>query len=99
LCHSPSPTITTAATTDFLTIAIADNGMGMDTETQAQLFNPFFSTKPIGQGTGLGLPICYQIITATHNGTITIDSAPGQGSQVNLTLPMNLAPTDPTEES
>lgn len=99
LATVPTPdgviTVTTAATPDSLTITIADNGMGMDAETQAQLFNPFFSTKPIGQGTGLGLPICYQVITATHNGTITIDSEPGQGSQFKLTLPSNLTPIDP----
>lgn len=87
-------TITTEAATEVLTIAIEDNGMGMDTETEAQLFNPFFSTKPIGQGTGLGLPICYQVITATHGGSINVQSELGNGSKFIITLPTDLPPMD-----
>jgi two-component system NtrC family sensor kinase len=70
-------------------IAIADNGLGIPEAVQAKVFDPFFSTKPVGQGTGLGLSMCYQIIKK-HGGTIDLYSQPGQGTTVEITLPLKL---------
>ncbi|MEM8637867.1 MAG: ATP-binding protein [Cyanobacteria bacterium P01_G01_bin.54] len=69
-------------------IAIADNGRGMTPKIQAHSLDPFFTTKPVGQGTGLGLPICYQIIVEQHYGELSIESQPDLGTTVMLTLPV-----------
>jgi CheY-like chemotaxis protein len=67
-------------------IVISDNGAGMDEETLTHVFEPFYTTKPVGQGTGLGLAMCYGIIRQ-HHGVIWIESAPGRGTTVNILLP------------
>ena len=72
---------------EWARIEVEDNGPGMDEEIQRRLFEPFFTTKPIGVGTGLGLSVSYYIITEQHNGTITVDSAPGKGSKFVIRLP------------
>jgi two-component system, cell cycle sensor histidine kinase and response regulator CckA len=71
---------------DYVEIVIADTGVGMDAETLTHVFEPFYTTKPVGQGTGLGLAMCYGIIRQ-HHGVIWIDSAPGRGSVVHMLLP------------
>ena len=68
-------------------VAITDNGPGMSEEIRHQLFNPFFTTKPVGSGTGLGLTITEQIVKK-HNGQVIIDSAEGQGTMVILRIPV-----------
>jgi PAS domain S-box-containing protein len=69
-------------------IWIADNGTGIDLEVQRKIFDPFFTTKPVGQGTGLGLSISYQIVVEKHGGQLQCISAPGQGTEFLITLPM-----------
>ena len=71
-----------------ITIAISDNGPGMDKVTHDRLFNPFFTTKPVGKGTGLGLSISYQIVTEKHRGRITCNSELGQGTTFTIALPL-----------
>ena len=71
---------------EYVEILISDNGTGMDEETLAHVFEPFYTTKPVGQGTGLGLAMCYGIIRQ-HHGVIWIDSSPGRGTTVNILLP------------
>jgi two-component system, NtrC family, sensor kinase len=66
--------------------AISDNGSGMSPQTLAKLFQPFFTTKPAGIGTGLGLHICKSIVEE-HHGTIAVKSAPGQGTTFTLAFP------------
>ncbi|MGB0561710.1 MAG: sensor histidine kinase [Spirulinaceae cyanobacterium] len=68
-------------------ISIADNGNGITPEIQTRILDPFFTTKPVGQGTGLGLPICYQIIVEQHYGDLSIESQPETGTTITLTLP------------
>ena len=81
-------TITTTHKTDFVTIAIKDNGPGMTEEVKNKLFEPFFTTKPVGEGTGLGLSIVYKIIDKI-DGKITVNSEPGKGTEFIITLPIN----------
>jgi CheY-like chemotaxis protein len=71
---------------DYVEIMVSDSGMGMDDETLAHVFEPFYTTKPVGQGTGLGLAMCYGIIRQ-HHGVIWIESALGRGTTVFILLP------------
>jgi two-component system, NtrC family, sensor kinase len=81
-------TITTKTEAEAVVIAIADNGRGMTEATQAKLFNAFFTTKPVGKGTGLGLSISRQIVVEKHGGKLDCISAPGQGTQFLITIPL-----------
>jgi two-component system cell cycle sensor histidine kinase/response regulator CckA len=67
-------------------IQISDSGAGISPEAQARLFQPFFTTKPVGSGTGLGLMLSRRILT-DHGGTISLTSTPGQGTVVRISLP------------
>lgn len=71
----------------FLTITVQDNGTGMDEEIRSQIFNPFFSTKGPGRGTGLGLSVVYNL-TTSHGGEISVESRSGQGSTFKLVFPL-----------
>ncbi|MEL6351357.1 MAG: response regulator [Cyanobacteria bacterium J06627_28] len=71
-------------------IWIADNGPGIPPEIQGQIFDPFFTTKEVGKGTGLGLAVSYQIITAQHGGHIKCYSVPGNGTKLMIALPVAL---------
>jgi PAS domain S-box-containing protein len=87
--YRPAITIGTAITAqNTVQITIQDNGPGIPDAVKARLFDPFFTTKPVGQGTGLGLSISYQIIVDKHQGTLTCDSVPGEGTTFTITLPM-----------
>ncbi|WP_198142988.1 PAS domain-containing sensor histidine kinase [Stigmatella aurantiaca] len=68
-------------------VRIRDTGRGMDAKTRARIFTPFFTTKPAGQGTGLGLTICDTIIRR-HQGRIEVQSEPGQGTTFTVRLPL-----------
>jgi PAS domain S-box-containing protein len=69
-------------------IRIKDNGSGMTERVKHMLFDPFFTTKPVGQGTGLGLSISYQIVVAEHGGQLECVSAPGQGTEFIIQIPV-----------
>ena len=71
----------------FVCLAVVDTGEGMDEHVRARLFEPFFTTKGRGRGTGLGLSVVYGIVLA-HQGWITVDSQPGQGSRFEIYLPV-----------
>ncbi len=79
--------ITTRHEGQQVVVSITDTGSGMTPETRAQLFTPFFTTKPPGKGTGLGLSISYSIISR-HKGDIEVRSEPGQGSTFTVRLPV-----------
>ncbi len=70
-------TLCTYAEPDYLCVEICDNGPGIPPEIQSRIFDAFFTTKPVGQGTGLGLHIVYNIIVLKHHGRITVESKPG----------------------
>jgi signal transduction histidine kinase len=68
-------------------VRISDNGTGISAEIKDKLFDPFFTTKAVGKGTGLGLAISYQIIEK-HHGSIEVISAPGEGTEFLIKLPI-----------
>ena len=68
--------------------ALQTKGPGIDAAMQARLFEPFFTTKPPGEGTGLGLSLAYDIVAESHGGTLTVESAPGEGTTFVVTLPV-----------
>lgn len=71
----------------FVRLMVSDTGIGMSEETLGKIFEPFFSTKPPSEGTGLGLSVVYGIVQS-HGGWISADSAPGEGSRLHVFLPM-----------
>ena len=77
---------TSVAESGDVVVEISDTGTGMSAETQRQLFTPFFTTKPQGEGTGLGLTIAHRIVT-NLGGSIRVDSVEGQGTSFFVTLP------------
>lgn len=72
----------------WVEIAIADNGIGMTDKVKQRIFDPFFTTKAIGKGTGMGMSICYQIITEKHGGKLTCFSTPGAGTEFVIQIPI-----------
>jgi signal transduction histidine kinase len=72
---------------DYALISVSDTGTGMDRDVLHQIFNPFYTTQEIGQGTGLGLPMSLGIVR-THDGFINVDSEPGKGTSVRMHLPV-----------
>jgi two-component system, NtrC family, sensor kinase len=68
-------------------IKIADNGIGMSESVKAKIFQPFFTTKPTGEGTGLGLSLAYDIVTKGHGGTLEVESTEGVGTEFIIRLP------------
>ncbi|MCP4131449.1 MAG: PAS domain S-box protein [bacterium] len=79
---------------DMIRIEVEDNGLGMDEETRKRIFEPFYTTREVGSGTGLGLSVAYFIVTNNHQGTMTVESEPGKGTRFLVRLPHERA-TDP----
>jgi PAS domain S-box-containing protein len=71
----------------FAKLAVKDDGHGMDEETLDRVMDPFFTTKPVGEGTGMGLSMVHGIV-AKHGGAVNISSAPGKGTMVEVYLPL-----------
>lgn len=72
---------------EYVRVSLADTGIGMDGETQRRLFEPFFTTKELGRGTGLGMAAVYGTVKV-HKGWITVQSTPGQGTNIEVHLPV-----------
>ena len=68
-------------------IRIRDNGTGIPEEARGKIFNPFFTTKPSGEGTGLGLSMCHDIIVKQHGGSIDVETEPGVFTEFRIVLP------------
>lgn len=90
----PTIAITTAhPEPDYVRITIADNGPGITEDKRQHVFEPFYTTKPIGKGTGIGLSISYQIITERHLGALECESQPGAGTAFHITIPVQQGTT------
>ena len=87
---SPELLLATKKLDDFIEIRIRDNGCGMPQGVIDKLFNPFFTTKPKGQGTGLGLSLSYDIITNIHKGKIEIISKEDEYTEFRILIPTHL---------
>jgi PAS domain S-box-containing protein len=85
--QTPRFVLRVSAEERMVRVEIEDNGPGMDEDIRRRVLEPFFTTKPPGMGTGLGLSVSYFIITENHNGEMTVSSAPGQGSKFVIWLP------------
>jgi two-component system, NtrC family, sensor kinase len=83
----PTLTATTKNLGDKVEIRIRDNGAGIPTEIKEKIFNPFFTTKPPGEGTGLGLSMSHDIIVKQHGGIIDVDTATGAFTEFRIVLP------------
>lgn len=79
---------TTVVDRDWVKISISDNGIGMTESVQKRIFDPFFTTKTIGKGTGMGMPISYQIVAEKHGGKLECFSTPGQGTEFVIQIPL-----------
>ncbi|HET6574934.1 MAG TPA: PAS domain S-box protein [Fimbriiglobus sp.] len=78
----------------FVRLTVSDTGNGMTPEVRARIFEPFYTTKPVGQGTGLGLPMVHGIVQQ-HSGWVECETAPGRGTRFDLYLPRSTAATVP----
>jgi signal transduction histidine kinase len=85
--YEPTLTATTKNLGDRVEIRIRDNGTGIPPEVKGKLFTPFFTTKPPGEGTGLGLSVSYDIIVKQHGGSIEVDTQPGEFTEFKIVLP------------
>jgi signal transduction histidine kinase len=79
-------TIRTLVSDNFVSLIVEDTGIGMEKNIADQIFQPFFTTKDVTVGTGLGLSVVYGIVTS-HGGSIEVDSKVGQGTRIKIKLP------------
>ena len=89
--YEPTLAAATKNLGDSVEIRIRDNGTGIPPEVKEKMFNPFFTTKPAGEGTGLGLSLSYDIIVKQHAGSIEVDTQPGDFTEFRLVLPRGAA--------
>ena len=86
--HVPTVWVSTKKVGDKVFVSVRDNGPGIPQKILDKIFQPFFTTKPTGQGTGLGLSLSYDIVKA-HGGELKVDTKEGEGSEfiINLSAP------------
>ena len=77
-----------AMTSEAAVITIRDNGTGIPAAVIGKIFQPFFTTKPTGEGTGLGLSMSYDIVTKGHGGSIDVETKEGEFTQFTIRLPL-----------
>jgi len=88
LPYQPTVTITAKKLENAIKFSVQDNGKGISDNIKDKIFQPFFTTKPTGQGTGLGLSLAYDIVTKGHGGTRTASSIPGATTTFEIQLPL-----------
>ena len=86
--YEPTVSVSTKKMGDNVLIRVGDNGNGIPQNVLDKIFQPFFTTKPTGQGTGLGLSMSYDIVTKGHGGKLTVTTTEGQGSEFMIYLPV-----------
>ncbi|MDQ3845758.1 MAG: ATP-binding protein [Bacteroidota bacterium] len=84
----PVVSIKTKRSNDYIEVIVKDNGGGIPQKVKDKIFQPFFTTKPTGEGTGLGLSLSYDIITKGHSGELKVRTAEGEGSEFIVQLPL-----------
>ena len=85
--YEPTVTVSTKKVEDKVEIKVSDNGNGIPQKVLDKIFQPFFTTKPTGQGTGLGLSLSYDIVKA-HGGELKVETKEGEGSTFIIQLPV-----------
>jgi signal transduction histidine kinase len=85
--YEPTVSVTTKKSGNSVVITVSDNGNGIPKKIVDKIFQPFFTTKPTGQGTGLGLSLSYDIVKA-HGGEIKVETAEGKGTEFIIQLIM-----------
>jgi two-component system NtrC family sensor kinase len=85
--YAPTVSVRTTLQGEEVKIGVQDNGTGIPEALQQKIFQPFFTTKPAGEGTGLGLSLAHDIVTKGHGGTLEVASQPGAGATFTLCLP------------
>ncbi len=86
--YQPTVGVSTKRRNRWVEIRVTDNGTGMPEAVQGKIFQPFFTTKPTGQGTGLGLSLSYDIVTKRYGGELAVESQPGEGAEFIVRLPV-----------
>jgi signal transduction histidine kinase len=86
--YEPTVSVSTKRLNDKIEIKVKDNGIGISQKVVDKIFQPFFTTKPTGQGTGLGLSLAYDIITKEHGGQIKVETKEGEGAEFIVELPL-----------
>jgi signal transduction histidine kinase len=86
--YKPAVSLITKKLADKIEIRVNDNGNGIPQNVLDKIFQPFFTTKPAGQGTGLGLSMSYDIITKGHNGDIKVETKQGEGTEFTIVIPI-----------
>src|SRR5437588_12934259 len=89
--YEPTLTAATRDLGDRVEITIRDNGTGIPADVKDKMFNPFFTTKPPGEGTGLGLSLSHDIIVKQHAGTLEVETMPGEFTEFRSVLPRTAA--------
>jgi signal transduction histidine kinase len=86
--YEPTVSVSTKKINGKVEIKVADNGNGIPQKVLDKIFQPFFTTKPTGQGTGLGLSLSYDIVKA-HGGELRVETKEGEGSEFIIQIPMS----------
>ncbi len=86
--YEPTVSVSTKKVGDEVTISVKDNGKGIPQKVLDKIFQPFFTTKPTGQGTGLGLSLSYDIVKA-HGGELKVETKEGEGTIFIIQLPIS----------
>jgi GAF domain-containing protein len=97
--YEPTLTAATKDLGDRVEITIRDNGTGIPPEAKDKIFNPFFTTKPAGEGTGLGLSLSHDIVVKQHAGSMEVDTKPGEFTEFRIVLPRAAASRDKSGEA
>jgi signal transduction histidine kinase len=87
--YKPTVEVSTAEANGAVTISVKDNGIGIPDSIKEKIMQPFFTTKPTGEGTGLGLSLSYDIVVKGHGGKIQVNSVEMEGSEFIIQLPIH----------
>jgi signal transduction histidine kinase len=86
--YQPTVSVGTKRTGENVLISVKDNGNGIPPKVLDKIFQPFFTTKPTGEGTGLGLSMSYEIVTKGHGGELKVETKEGKGAEFTIILPV-----------